>query len=215
MKERPNEGEDNLAEQHAAWVGGKGGTFTSRITRRLSERSSRRSTLARVGRWAVAITGAAVVPALPLSRSSAQEGEGEGEPELDFTGTDPTDCNYWRYCNIDGNLCATCAGGGVTTCPPGTTPGAEYWVGCCTDPESSTTYLVAYYDCCGHSNCATNTCAEFFGQQSPYDPVAGSQDFYILWCLSDETQSYACTIAPIIGEDCTARPTPRPSRLGS
>ncbi|MDV3208523.1 MAG: amine dehydrogenase, partial [Rhodococcus ruber] len=32
----------------------------------------------------------------------------------------------------------------------------------------------------------------------------------IIWCVSDESQSYTCTMAPIIGEDCQARPAERP-----
>lgn len=43
-----------------------------------------------------------------------------------------------------------------------------------------------------------------------YNPVSGSYDQEIIWCVSDESQSYTCTMAPIIGEDCQARPADRP-----
>ncbi len=43
-----------------------------------------------------------------------------------------------------------------------------------------------------------------------YNPVSGSFDQEIIWCVSDESQSYTCTMAPIIGEDCQTRPAARP-----
>jgi methylamine dehydrogenase light chain len=235
--ERTPAGDDDLVAAHTDWLAGRGGSATSRASRRLSERVSRRGMLARLGRWAVGVSGVVAVNALPVSRSAfgttatpaaaplgpqavaAPSGVGRPAQADDdtplvspFEGTDPTECDYWRYCNVDGTPCATCAGGGVTTCPPGTTPGAEFWVGCCRDPESGGTYLVAYYDCCGASSCSDVHCREPYSQAEPYDPTPGSQDTSILWCLTDETQAYSCTISPIIGEDCTPRPAPKPDR---
>ena len=45
-----------------------------------------------------------------------------------------------------------------------------------------------------------------------YNPVAGSYDQEIIWCVSDESQAYTCTMAPIIGEDCQTRPAAAPRR---
>jgi methylamine dehydrogenase light chain len=222
---------------HTDWLAGRGGSLTSRASRRLSERVSRRGMLARIGRWAVGVSGVTAVNALPVARTARDAAAAPGAPaapqpvaapsgagrpaqapETDtplvspFEGTDPTECDYWRYCNFDGALCSTCAGGGVTTCPPGTTPGAEFWVGCCNDPETGSTYLIAYYDCCGAAPCSNDYCQEVYSQMSPYDPATGSQDTTIVWCLTDETQAYACTIAPIMGQECSPRPSPKPAR---
>ena len=106
--------------------------------------------------------------------------------------------------------CAACNGGGVTTCAPGSRPGAEFWVGCCTHPDTGKTYLIAYYDCCGAPSCSNAFCGEPDMQAIMYNPVSGSNDQEIIWCVSDESQSYTCTMAPIIGEDCQTRPAARP-----
>ncbi len=127
-----------------------------------------------------------------------------------YDGKDPAECEYWRWCNMDGTSCAACNGGGVTTCAPGSKPGAEFWVGCCTNPDTGKTYLIAYYDCCGAPSCSNAFCGEPDMQAIMYNPVSGSYDQEIIWCVSDESQSYTCTMAPIIGEDCQTRPAARP-----
>jgi methylamine dehydrogenase light chain len=111
---------------------------------------------------------------------------------------------------MDGTPCTSCAGGGMTTCSPGSKPGAEYWVGCCTSPDDGKTYLIAYYDCCGSSGCSNTFCGEPDTQAIMYNPVSGSFDQEIIWCISDESQSYTCTMAPIIGTDCQVSPAARP-----
>ncbi len=88
--------------------------------------------------------------------------------------------------------------------------GAEFWVGCCTNPDTGKTYLIAYYDCCGAPSCSNAFCGEPDMQAIMYNPVSGSYDQEIIWCVSDESQSYTCTMAPIIGEDCQTRPAARP-----
>lgn len=196
--------EHDAVAAHLAWLENTDGTTTGRLARRIAERSSRRGVLARIGKVVLGAAGASVLPALPVRRAAAQE----DEETIDFTGTDPTSCNYWRYCNMGGRLCADCEGGGITTCPPGTTLGVEYWVGCCTDPVSGKTYLTANYDCCGKSGCG-RPCGEPWEQDTPTDVAPGSQDRNVLWCMSDPTQSYTCTVVPLIGEDCQARPAPR------
>lgn len=215
--------------EHAEWLAGGGGTPISKVSRRLSERTSRRSVLSKMAKWTMGVSGIAVVGALPVTRelqAMAQAaptapprpgGEsgvtpfGAGDDLLPtYDGKDPTECNYWRWCNMDGRPCPTCAGGGVSTCSPGSKPGAEYWVGCCTHPENGKTYLIAYYDCCGAAQCSTTYCGEPDAQAVMYNPVSGSFDQEIIWCISDESQSYTCTLAPIIGEDCQTNHATRP-----
>ena len=204
--------EQTVAEQ-AEWMAGRGGTFASRSGRRLSERISRRSMISKIGRWTLGASGVAVVSSLPVARAFAQETPAApaAEPLVpEFDGSNPAECDYWRWCSMDGTSCAACEGGGLTTCAPGSKPGAEYWVGCCTNPEDGKTYLIAYYDCCGAPSCSNAFCGEPDMQSTMYNPVSGSFDQEIIWCVSDQSQSYTCTMAPIIGADCQARPAVRP-----
>lgn len=101
----------------------------SRFTRRLSERTSRRSAISRIARWTMGLTGVAVVASLPVTRdpkATAQSGSaaptspaaappdgatpfGEGDDLIPtYDGKDPTKCNYWRWCNMDGTLYSLC-----------------------------------------------------------------------------------------------------------
>jgi methylamine dehydrogenase light chain len=198
--------DQQTVDEQAQWLAGGGGSVTGRITRKISERTSRRGAIARIGKWTLGATGVSLLASLPVSRAAAA-----AEPPLSpgYDGKDPSKCEYWRWCNMDGSPCASCEGGGVTTCAPGSKPGAEFWVGCCTNPDTKKTYLIAYYDCCGAAGCATSYCGEPQLQAQMYNPVPGGFDQEIVWCVSDETQSYTCTLAPIIGEDCTPRPAAR------
>ncbi|MEV0361670.1 methylamine dehydrogenase light chain [Nocardia fusca] len=202
--------DENTVAEQAEWMAGRGGGLVGRAGRRLSERTSRRSMLSRIGRWTVGASGVAVIGALPVSRAQAAP-EPAPEPQVpEYDGSNPAECDYWRWCNMDGTSCAACEGGGLTTCAPGSKPGAEFWVGCCTNPADGKTYLIAYYDCCGAPSCSNAFCGEPDMQATMYNPVSGSTDQEIIWCVSDQSQAYTCTMAPIIGADCQARPADRP-----
>lgn len=230
MSEMQYNDQDRLNE-HARWLAGEGGSRTSRFARYLSEKTSRRSAMSRIAGWTMGLTGVAMLGSLPFSRNQASaapadtdapaggadgvEVFGDGDDLIPtYDGKDPTECNYWRWCNMDGRPCPSCAGGGISTCAPGSKPGAEYWVGCCTNPDDGKTYLIAYYDCCGAPRCSTNYCGEPDAQAIMYNPVSGSFDQEIIWCISDESQSYTCTLAPIVGEDCQTQHATRP-RVGA
>src|SRR4029077_13043615 len=90
--------------------------------RSLAQRTSRRSLLGLLGRL---LTGAAVLPLLPIDRGSRAHAN-ETHPGPDSAES----CDYWKYCAIDGFLCA-CCGGTSTACPPGTAPSPISWVGTC------------------------------------------------------------------------------------
>src|SRR5882757_7761637 len=80
--------------------------------RSLAKRTSRRSLLASLGQL---LTGAALLPLLPIDGSARAQSPAAGaEPTAD-----EQNCDYWKYCAIDGFLCA-CCGGTSTSCPPGT-----------------------------------------------------------------------------------------------
>jgi methylamine dehydrogenase light chain len=91
-----------------------------RLVRRLAGHTSRRGILSRLG---LALAAAPVFPVLPISRAKAQgksNTRGEGARThftMNSQTKDDTKCDYWRYCGIDGNLCACCGGGPIPVRP--------------------------------------------------------------------------------------------------
>ena len=79
--------------------------FSENASRRIAQRTSRRSFLTRLG---MAFVGASTLPLLPVARASGADITSGVAPQS--TGNpqdpgDPTQCDYWRYCAIDGFLC--------------------------------------------------------------------------------------------------------------
>ena len=70
-------------------------------SRQIAQRSSRRSVLARLG---TALIGGALLPILPVDRSGRMKLAHANEFAKTAQTTDPTACNYWRYCSSDGYL---------------------------------------------------------------------------------------------------------------
>lgn len=164
------------------------------LTRRLAGGTSRRSLLARLGAWSVA---APVLPILPVSRAFADTPP--GKPTTAFgvaaQATDDTQCNYWRYCALDGYLCASC-GGGVHSCPPGTMPSPTSWIGTCYSPADGKSYLIAYRDCCGQDACGQGQCLGTDGDEPSYRPQSNND---IIWCYGARSLMYNCSTATIVG----------------
>jgi methylamine dehydrogenase light chain len=161
-----------------------------RLVRGLARRSSRRSLLAQLG---TALAGGAILPLLPVARPA------EAAPAAKFTrdaqSKDPKDCNYWRYCAIDGSLCS-CCGGGVHTCPPGSSAAPTSWIGTCINPDDSKAYLIAYRDCCGKHQCGRCQC----NNNDAETPIYRSQtNNDIIWCFGAPSMVYHCSTAVLIG----------------
>ena len=106
-------------------------------SRDLAQRSSRRGLLKGLGGLLV---GSASIPLLPVARASAAESAGQPQEE-----GDPSSCDYWRYCAIDGFLCS-CCGGSANTCPPGTEMSPVTWIGTCLNPADGRSYVISYND---------------------------------------------------------------------
>ncbi|HFA59917.1 MAG TPA: methylamine dehydrogenase (amicyanin) small subunit, partial [Rhodospirillales bacterium] len=140
--------------------------LTERASRMVAQRTSRRSVLARIG---TAIVGGAVLPILPVDRTGRTKRARAEEFVENAQTTDPTQCNYWRYCAIDGYMCS-CCGGGPSTCPPGTSPSPSSWVGTCINPDDGQAYLIAYRDCCGKDSCGQCACLSTEGEMPVYRP---------------------------------------------
>jgi len=155
-------------------------------TRSLARRTSRRSLLASLGQ---VLTGAALLPLLPIDRSGrayAAEGKSNG----------PESCDYWKYCAIDGSLCA-CCGGSSSSCPPGSVPSPISWIGTCHNPGDGRDYIVSYNDCCGKSSCGSCDCVRNEGEKPMYRP---SRNNDLNWCMANtDSNSYHCTVSVILG----------------
>ncbi len=177
--------------------------WSERLVRRLAGGTSRRGVLSKLG---LAIVAAPVFPLLPIERARAQTPQapapvpGTVLPDLtDFQKKaqtkDDTECNYWRYCAIDGSLC-TCCGGGVHTCPAGTQPSLTSWVGTCYNPDDKRNYLIAYRDCCGTSGCGQCGCDNTEEAMPTYRPQGNNE---IIWCFGTSSMAYHCSTAALVG----------------
>jgi methylamine dehydrogenase light chain len=173
------------------------------LTRALASCSSRRSFLSRFG---ILLTGAALLPVLPVDRSRASESEiaAAGQPRTypphSFAATaqttDETKCNYWRYCGLGGHLCA-CCGGSANACPPGSVASATSWIGTCINPDSGEAALIAYRDCCGKEVCGRCICGNEENASQIYFPQANSD---IDWCFGTDQMIYHCTHSDMLGK---------------
>ncbi len=171
--------------------------------RRLARLHGRRGFLARLG---VFFTGAAAIPLLPVMRGLAAAGiahNAEGQDEdIDGAQGDPTKCEYWRHCAIDGFLCS-CCGGSQTACPPGTEMAPVSWIGTCRNPADGKNYAIWYNDCCGRGMCGRCFCNRNEGDRPIYHPYRSND---INWCGGTSSQIYHCSTALIIGLTEEAQP---------
>jgi methylamine dehydrogenase light chain len=170
--------------------------FVERRARDLARHTSRRSFLARLG---TALVGGAGLPLLPVAR--AAEGEPARVPvpddsKLEGDLGDPTSCNYWRHCAIDGFLCA-CCGGSQSTCPPGTEMSPVTWIGTCRNPGDGKDYIISNNDCCGASLCMRCRCTRTEGERPVYYT---SKNNDILWCFGTTSRAVHCSVAIVLGQ---------------
>lgn len=153
--------------------------------RGVAQRSSRRGMLKGVG---TALVGAASIPLLPVARAAEA-------PQKPAETGDPTSCDYWRYCAIDGFLCE-CCGGTYNSCPPGTEMSTITWIGTCRNPEDGRNYVISYNDCCGVAQCGTCLCQRDERDRPLYRSDKSND---INWCLGSSTTIYHCSTAVLVG----------------
>ena len=165
--------------------------------RALARGTSRRSLLAALGQ---VLTGAALVPLLPVDRSAraaepasppAKSQAKSAKPVTD----DPKSCDYWKYCAVDGFLCS-CCGGSSNSCPPGTTPSPITWIGTCHNPSDARDYIVSYNDCCGKVSCGNCECNRNEREKPMYRP---SRNNDLNWCMANADSNYHCSVSVILG----------------
>ena len=157
--------------------------------RLLAKRTSRRSLLASLGQL---LTGAALLPLLPIDRTArAQAPSAAGAKPT----ADEQNCNYWKFCAIDGFLCA-CCGGTSTSCPPGTQTSPITWIGTCHNPSDGRDYIVSYNDCCGKVSCGDCFCNRNEGEKPMYR-LSRNND--VNWCMANTESNYHCSVSVILG----------------
>ena len=181
-------------------------------TRLLARHTSRRSLIASIGSI---LTGAALVPLLPVDRSSARAADSNAAPHesgpapagaakhdshrhapsAKAATDDPLSCEYWKYCAVDGFLCS-CCGGSSNTCPPGTTPSTITWLGTCHNPVDNRDYIVSYNDCCGKTSCGHCECNRNEREKPMYRP---SRNNDLNWCMANADSNYHCSVSVILG----------------
>ncbi len=166
--------------------------WVERASRGMAQRTSRRGLLARLG---ALVAGGALMPLLPVDRSGRMPSARAQAFFENAQTEDPTACNYWRYCAMDGYLCS-CCGGGLHTCPPGSDPAPTSWVGSCLNPGDGQLYLIAYRDCCGKGVCGQCPCLSTEGEMPIYRPQLSND---IAWCFGARSMVYHCTAAALVG----------------
>ncbi len=168
--------------------------IVERLTRRVAQRTSRRSFLVRLGKLAL---GGAMLPLLPIDRVTGKaHAQGYNEEHAAGEGGGETSCDYWRYCAFDGFLCS-CCGGSITECPAGTVASPTAWVGTCKHPSDGRAYIVAYRDCCGKAQCDRCMCDNNQGEMPIYRTQLNNDT---VWCFGSREMTYHCTTAVILGE---------------
>ncbi|MCW5714790.1 MAG: amine dehydrogenase [Bauldia sp.] len=175
----------DMIDRFLSWMDGA----SEKAVRRTAMAVGRRNVLATLG---TAMMGTALAPMLPFDRTF---GKAFAQTPAGEDG-DVTQCDYWRYCALDGYLCSEC-GGTLTECTPGSVASTVAWVGTCRNPNDDRDYLVSYNDCCGGGGCVNPTfCFTSQGERPGYRMGLYND---INWCMANETKGYHCTVAVVVG----------------
>lgn len=169
-------------------------TLVENGARSLAKRTSRRSLLGSLGQL---LTGAALMPLLPIDRTARAQSPSAGAPTSAVAKptAEEQNCAYWKYCAIDGFLCA-CCGGTSTSCPPGTQPSPITWIGTCHNPGDGRDYIMSYNDCCGKVSCGDCFCDRNEGEKPMYR-LSRNND--VNWCMANSEANYHCSVSVILG----------------
>jgi methylamine dehydrogenase light chain len=169
--------------------------LAEKSSRSLATRTSRRGFLGALGG---ALTGSLLLPLLPVMRGQAAlaaDQPPKGKPAIAPKVDDPESCEYWKYCAIDGALCA-CCGGTSHSCPPGTAQSPITWIGTCHNPHDGRDYMVSYNDCCGKTSCGNCSCNRN-EHEKPIYRLARNND--INWCMANGDANYHCSVSVVLG----------------
>lgn len=159
--------------------------FFEKKARSIAQTNGRRGFLKSLGSTLVGVT---TIPLLPVARAA-------DAPVLPQESGDPSSCDYWRYCAVDGFLCE-CCGGNYNTCPPGTEMSPITWIGTCRNPVDGRNYVISYNDCCGKTQCGTCLCQRDEGDRPIYRSDKSND---VNWCLGSISSVYHCSTAIVVG----------------
>lgn len=164
------------------------------LSRRIAQRTSRRSFISKLGS---ALVGAAAIPVLPVAWAADASSRAPAPSDSGLSGDpgDPRTCEYWRHCAISGFLCS-CCGGAQSQCPPGTEPSPITWIGTCRNPVDDKDYIISYNDCCGKSICGRCPCSRNEDEEPMYRSFRSND---INWCLGTKSAVYHCSTAVVLG----------------
>jgi methylamine dehydrogenase light chain len=166
--------------------------ITESVSRKVAQNSSRRSFISGFG---TLLIGGAAIPVLPVARAAGDHGAAQLSAPNDADIDDPTKCDYWRNCSVDGYLCS-CCGGSDTSCPPGTEMSPITWIGTCRNPHDGKDYIISYNDCCGKNSCGNCFCNTNLGDRPAYRPHTAND---LNWCLGTSAATYNCTVTLVLG----------------
>jgi methylamine dehydrogenase light chain len=180
--------------------------IVEKSSRRLAQRTSRRGFVALLGQ---VLTGSMLLPLLPIDRASRAAAAGSEPPDAvagevaaaqdrcrhNAASADPQNCEYWKYCAIDGFLCS-CCGGSSHSCPPGTAMSPITWIGTCHNPADGRDYMVSYNDCCGKTSCGNCECNRN-ERERPLYRLSRNND--VNWCMANSDSNYHCSVSVIMG----------------
>jgi methylamine dehydrogenase light chain len=166
-------------------------------SRSLAQRTARRGFLGLLGQ---VLTGSVLIPLLPIDRVNRAEAaptkSGGAIGATPKSGSnDPQNCEYWKYCAIDGFLCS-CCGGSSHSCPPGTSASPITWIGTCQNPGDGRDYIVSYNDCCGKTSCGNCECNRN-EREKPLYRLSRNND--VNWCMANSDSNYHCSVSVILG----------------
>ncbi len=156
--------------------------LSRRLLESLSQRSSRRGILAKLGKIALGALGVSLLPNLPLDRLFKMEAQ--------------TECSPLELCGIYGAICNTgssnCCNGqvGASGCPSCTTRGYFAWTKCCPTGGCVDGFYVEYWDCCGGTDAQAAGCYGTFCENNTPQPQ---------WCSGG---AYRCTVAVVTYDYC-------------
>lgn len=169
---------------------GNSQTWTDRVDviitdalRQQSSKSSRRTFLSKLARLSIAVTGVAILSALPADR------------RVDASGGMPCCDDDWKWCGLSGKPCSTC-GGTATTCPgTGCVTAGSGWTACCIEPGGCGK-IILYKDCCydgSGSECGAVHC-----------DCDCNKETGIYWCdaAAVEPTRYRCTLTIVTSTNC-------------
>lgn len=159
--------------------------FFEKKARSVAQTNGRRGFIKGIG---ASLVGASSIPLLPVARAA-------DAPVLPKEAGDPSSCDYWRYCAVDGFLC-DCCGGTYNSCPPGTEMSPITWIGTCRNPVDNRNYVISYNDCCGKTQCGTCLCQRDEGDRPLYRSDKSND---VNWCLGATSSVYHCSTAVVVG----------------